>query len=223
MPTVRALPAGVQELLEQRKLVARDFISFRVRNRETQVWTDEHIWSDIHTVDATVIDPNTGLEDVRTFTAAGSLVSISPIVHVSNLQVQTVTIRLNKNSDKVNDIVRYYDCKQGNVEIFRGLFNPDTKLLEVPAFARFAGFIDELTIHRPAGKGEAYSEMKCVSHTQEMTRSNPDTRSQASQVLRRAGDTFFDDSSASPEWEIFWGTEKGKIPGAKKKKFLGLF
>lgn len=57
-----------------------------------------------------------------------------------------------------------------------------------------------------------------------MTRSNPSTRSHATQVLRQADDAFYEDADTSSEWEFFWGSEKGKVATQpKRKKFLGLF
>ncbi len=66
--------------------------------------------------------------------------------------------------------------------------------------------------------------MVCASHTQEMTRSNPSTRSHATQLLRDPNDSFYLDAATVQEWEFFWGSEKGVVPTQKKrKKFLGLF
>jgi hypothetical protein len=53
--------------------------------------------------------------------------------------------------------------------------------------------------------------LTCVSHTQEMTRSNPDTRSDASQRLRSGTDNFYADCASVGEWEIFWGKKGGKM------------
>jgi hypothetical protein len=41
-----------------------------------------------------------------------------------------------------------------------------------------------------------------------MTRSNPDTRSNDSQKLRLSSDTFYKDTAATGDWEIFWGRYK---------------
>ncbi len=76
---------------------------------------------------------------------------------------------------------------------------------------RFIGFVDGVDIVTPAEGEEGSITLSCVSHTQEMTRSNPDTRSDASQRLRSATDDFFADTTVAGEWEIFWGMEQDTI------------
>jgi hypothetical protein len=114
-------------------------------------------------------------------------------------------------SDGVANIVRGYDLKQGNVEIYRGLFDPDSRELVAPASSRFAGFIDNVVITTPKEGDEGSIELTCAPNTQEITRSNPDTRSQDSQVLRRGNDNFFRDTTTVGDWEFFWGRNTGKV------------
>lgn len=213
-----------QAALEQRTLVARDFLTIIARDRVTSAPVTECTWSDVGTYTAPVINPNTGLEVTRTFAGAGGLVEISTIPLISNLSVQEVTIKLNQVNERVEQLIRLYDVQQARVEIHRGLFDPDTRLLVAPAFARFVGFVDEVTIITPEEGGSGYVELRCKSHTQEITRSNPDTRSHESQKRRLTNDTMYKDTSTAMEWEIFWGSIKGKVQTApKRKKFLGLF
>lgn len=207
----RALSAENYAALQQRRLVARDFIWFVVRERDTGVAVVDGYWSDVGSLTASVIDPDTGGSVSRSWNGAGALISISDIPLVSTIQVQTVTVTLSQVADRVNDLVRGYDCKQGRVEIFRGLFDPDTRAMVAPATPRFVGFIDHIEIKTPKENEEGGVEIKCTSHTQEMTRSNPDTRSDASQRLRSATDNFYQDVAVVGEWEHFWGKASGKI------------
>jgi hypothetical protein len=57
--------------------------------------------------------------------------------------------------------------------------------------------------------------LTCASHTQEILRSNPDTRSDASQRLRNSDDSFYKDTATVGDWELFWGRKQGKIETAK--------
>lgn len=173
---------------------------------------------------ADVINPDTGLVDSRNWYGSGTLVAIDDIPMVSNLSVQNVNIRLSQIDGRINDLVRLYDAKQGRVEIYRGLFDPETRQMVAPAECRFVGFIDQINITTPTENEEGSVTLTCASHTQEMTRSNPDTRSDATQKLRNANDNFFQDTSTAGEWEVFWGSVKGQVPTQKKrKKFLGIF
>jgi len=205
----RSISAENFEALQARRLMARDFLWLEVKERESGAPVYDGYWSDAGTIIAEVIDPNTGGSTSREWFGAGSLISISDIPLVSNLTVQNVTITLSQVVDRVNDLVRTYECKQGRVEIFRGLFDPETRLLVSPAVPRFVGFIDNIEIQTPKENDAGGVTLTCTSHTQEMTRSNPDTRSDASQQLRAYGDDFYADVSVVGEWEHFWGRNNG--------------
>lgn len=217
---MREIDSAVLTALAARQLVARDFLWFVARDRETGDPVTDGMWSDIGSVAAEVIDPDTGLADERDFYGAGSLVQISDIPLVANVTVQQVTITLSQVDDRVADLVRLYDLKQGRVEIFRGIFDPATRLLVAPAVPRFVGFVDNVEIQTPAEGEDGAVVVTCASHTQEMLRSNPDTRSHESQKRRSASDNFFQDASVVGEWELFWGKASGKVTessGRKKK------
>lgn len=212
------------DALKLRQLVARDFLWMVVRDRSTGATVTDGLWSDVGNVSADVINPDTGLVDTRNWYGSGTLVAIDDIPMVSNLSVQNVNIRLSQIDDRINGLVRLYDAKQGRVEIYRGLFDPDSRQMVAPAECRFVGFVDRIEIQTPSENEDGSVTLVCASHTQEMTRSNPDTRSDATQKLRNASDNFYQDTSTAGEWEVFWGNEKGKVPTVpKRKKFLGIF
>lgn len=215
----RSISTENQAALEARQLVARDFLWLVVRNRTTGADVTEGLWSDVGNVTASVIDPDTGLEDSRDWYGSGTLVKISDIPLVSNLTVQNVTIHLSQIDDRINDLVRLYDAKQGRVEIYRGLFNPGTRQMVAPAECRFVGFIDQIDIQTPSENEEGGVTLTCASHTQEITRANTETRSDAHQKIRSSTDNFFQDTSTAGEWEVFWGSVKGKVQTQKKESF----
>jgi hypothetical protein len=200
---------------QDRRLLARDFIWFQVKDRTSGDPVFDGYWSDVGTITAPVIDPNTGGSTERTWFGAGGLISISPITLVSNLTVQNVTVTLSQVADRVNDLVRSYECKQGRVEIFRGRFDPDTRLLVAPARSRFVGFIDDIQIRTPEEGGDGAVTLTCTSHTQELTRTNSETRSHASQLARTAPlyDDFYVDTTVVGGWQFFWGRTNGTVQG----------
>lgn len=216
----RSISAENYTALQARRLIARDFLWLEVKTRDTGAPVTDGYWSDVGTITAAVIDPNTGGSTEREWFGAGSLISISDIPLVSNLTVQNVTITLSQVVDRVNDLVRAYECKQGRVEIFRGLFDPETRLLVSPAPPRFVGFIDNIEILTPKENDQGGVTLTCTSHTQEMTRSNPDTRSDASQQLRAPGDDFYADVSVVGDWEHFWGKNGGALAASDPSKVL---
>lgn len=219
----RTISASNQDALQDRRLVARDFLWIVARKRDTGEPVSDGMWSDVGDILADVINPDTGLPITRQFRGSGTLVEISDIPLVMNISVQNVVIRMSQVEARVEQLVRDYDCKQARVEIFRGLFSPDTRQLVAPAECRFVGFVDEIEIKTPSENGEGGVFFTCASHTQEMIRSNPDTRSHESQILRAPGDTFFQDVGTVGDWELFWGKKSGKVPTAKPRTVTELF
>lgn len=205
----RALSAEVQTALQQNKLVARDFLWIIARDRTDGSPVTAGLWSDIGTITAAVIDPLTGGSQSRDWIGAGTLISISDIPLVQGITVQQITVTMSQVNDYVNDYVRTYDCKQAQVQVFRGLFDPDTRELVAPATPRFSGFVDSGPITTPAEGNEGSITFTCTSNTQELTRANSDTSSDASQRLRSSTDNFFQDVAVVGEWQFFWGRNQG--------------
>lgn len=220
---MRAITPENYEALSNRRLMARDFLWITARTLDTREPVSDGLWSDYGDTSTQVIDPETGLIVTRLFHGAASLISIAPIPLVSNVTVQNVTIILSQLNDRVRDLVQGYDCKQAPVQLFRGLYNIDTRALVSPAIPRFVGFVDLIKINTPSEGDEGSVEVTCTSHTQEMTRSNPDTRSHESQILRLDNDSFFQDSGTVGEWEQWWGKKSEKISTSQSSTQLGGF
>jgi len=201
---MRTLPAGALTALSSGSVTIRDFLWLEVRDRTTGALYPVGFWSDLGTVSANVIDPRTGSTVSRSFQGAGGLVQMSQIPMTSNLTVQTVSVVMSQISN-ASDLVRTYEAKQARVEIFRGLFAPASLVQLAPAFPRFVGFIDSIDISTPAEGEDGSIEMTCVSHSQEMSRYNTVTRSDADQVRRAPGDTFSQHAASVGTWELNWG------------------
>lgn len=208
---MRSLSQPILDALAARQLVARDFLWIVARDRDDGSAKSVGFWSDVGTIEAEVVHPETGSADTRKFYGSGTLIAITEIPLVSTLETQNVTITMSQIDDLVAEAVRLYDCRQGRVEIYRGLFSPETRKMVAPAELRFLGFIDNIEILTPPEGDAGAVTLTCVSHTQEMGRSNPDTRSDASQRLRSATDNFYQDTAVVGDWELFWGQVNGKI------------
>lgn len=187
---------------------ARDFIWITVRDRDTGDPHSEGYWSDVTDVQAEVVDPATGATVTRLFYGGAGLIEVAPITMAANLVVQTLEIVLSQLDDRVAELIRGYDPKQGRLTIFRGVINPQTGALLAPAAPIFYGRINEVEIETPAEGGEGGVTVRCVTATQEMTRSNPATRSDTDQRRRSATDNFFQDAGTAGQLEIFWGRAK---------------
>lgn len=211
---MRNLSAENYAALQARQLVARDFLWLVARDRSTGASFSYGFWSDVGDVQAMILNPNTGIAEPRNFEGSGTLIQISDIPLVANLTVQTIDVTMNQIDEAVNNIIRGYDLKQGQVEVYRGLFSPLTRQLVAPAVNRFIGFVDQITVNTPKEGEEGSVTLTCASHSHEFTRYNPGTRSHEDQKKRDPNDDFFVDASTIGEREHFWGQKTGKLTTA---------
>lgn len=218
---MRSISSENQVALNQRQLVARDFLWIVARNRDTGEPISVGFWSDIENITAFVLDPDTLLPVTRAYYGAGGLIQIDEIPAVSVIQVQDIRIKMSQLDEMVEQAVRLYNVKQARVEIHRGLFDPDTRNMVSPAIIRFVGFVNQVEINTPSENSEGGVILTCVSHTQELTRANPATRSHEDQKLRQVGDAFFIDAAVVSEWQIDWGYVAGTEKVETKKGLFG--
>jgi uncharacterized membrane protein len=195
----------LQAGLEDNALVPRDFITFTVKDRSDNSAVVENYWSGSTERTVDIINPFNGFTESRTFQAAGGLIGIGPIPRVGNLTVGTVTVQLSQISDDIDRLIRQYEPKYGQVEMYRGWLNPETKLVIGEARCRFVGFIDDVEIITPEEGGEGVVEVTCKTLTQELTRASAATRSDAYQKLRSPTDTFRKYSATIGNREFRWG------------------
>ena len=208
---MRAINPAVYAALQADRLVARDFLWIEARRRDApNITVGQGFWSDVMTVSAEVREPTNNSVVTRNFVGSGTLIQISAIAAVSNITVQTVTITMSQLDPAVKTAAMVYDLKQARVEIYRGLYNPDTGQLVDAAVCRFYGFVDGAPIERGPENEDGKIELTCVSHTQELTRSNPATRSDEDQKTRSASDNFYADAATVGERRIFWGKVNDK-------------
>ena len=191
--------------IQQRRIVPRDFIWLIARDRSTGAPVAEGVWSGQGTFTAAVIDPHTGGSQDREFFGSGALISVGDIPLVQGITVQNLTITLSGVNAAMNDYVRTYDLKQAEIQIFRGFFDPDTRALIAPAVCRFDGYIDDAPITTAKENNPGSVTVTATSNTQELTRANSSTRSDADQRLRSATDNFYQDTAVVGGWTIFWG------------------
>ena len=224
---MKSYSANTLAALAARRLMPRDFLTITARNRDTGAPEAVSFWSDLGDVTALVLDPDTGAPALRSFRGAGALIQISDIPAVAGITVQRITIQMSQLDELVEQAVRLYDVKQGRVEVHTGLLDPDSRKLVDPAEPLFVGFVDEVEIRTPREGEEGGVTITCTSHTQELARTNPETRSHEDQKRRDPDDDFFIDAAVCGDWDHFWA---GRQQGQEKRKgifgwggFLGIF
>ena len=204
---MRILDTATQTALEAETVAPRDFLSIFAKRRDSGEIIEDCYWSDEGTISADIIDPMTGLVTSRTFQGGGAMIQASAVPLVVGLTVQNVTVQFSQVDDRVQQLLRTYDIRQARVELHRGMVNPQSGLLVSPATPRFSGFVDQLEVPTAKQGDEAGITATLTSHTQEVTRSNPATRSDADQRRRSAMDGFFRHVAMIGEQNIYWGQE----------------
>lgn len=189
-------------------IMPRDFIAISVKDRTTGAVVVERLWSETWDITAQVRDVDTGGVAAFAFQGAAGLVKVDEIPMVSTLEVAEIVVSMAAYGVDIDRIFRLYDPTLAPIRIWRGFLNTETRRLVGAAEPLFIGNIDRIELPTGAEGSEATATMTCVSGSQEMTRYNPDLRTDVSQRRRHPTDNFFQDVNALREREFFWGRSK---------------
>lgn len=214
---VRSLASNIQTQLDSGRAVWRDAVWFTVRDRSDGSAYSEGYWSGDVPVTFSVRVVKTGSLTSRAWLPAPGLIRIPPIPLRTDLTAQRVPITLNGASSHVQDLLRTYDPRGGEVEIYSIVQDIKTRAVLTEGFSRFLGRIDQVRIPTAAAGGAADVVVDCVSALRQLTRSSTAVRSDRDQRRRApATDSFARHVGTVSEWEIFWGSlAPGKVPAKK--------
>jgi hypothetical protein len=210
---MRDLESAEISAIQARTVVARDFLWVTALDRITGLPQSLGFWNDVRNIDASVKDGRTGAVQTRAFTGLGPGLSVGRVPLTSDITVRSCDIVLPHLDTAVAFLVRGLDARSAPIDIYRGYFDPSTRLLVAPAKPRFVGYVDGAPIVTPAEGQEGSITLRCVSTTRELTRTNAAVRSHESQIARFGGDFFYRDTGVVGEWEISWGTKRGPVAG----------
>lgn len=201
---VRPLDVATQDAIRYRSaIVPRNFIVVTGKDRVSGDASVRCLWDDAETVLVNVVDEN-GDEISRMFVGGGAVLAIDPVPMRVGLEVRTIQITLSALHEEVRNIVRGDEPRGATVEIYRGLFDPLSMLLVAAPRIRFLGKINEAPFGTAAVGGESTINLRVVSHTRELTRTNPAKKSDAQQQLR-SNDRFRRYTNIVGDWDIWWG------------------
>lgn len=205
-------PAIVAYLLERKALVKYNLFWITAKHRDTGSLAEFGMWDGPDNQNIAVLSPITGTEIVRPYTSFGAMLAMDNIPLVSDLTIRNIKVSLSHLNLEVQEAFRQYDPRLAPVEIHRIYLDQDTMLPLAAAQPRFVGYVNEAPIERPAVGGEGSMAVTCVSHTRQLTKTNPGKRSDETQK-RRSGDRFRKYSTIAGDVSYWWGEKKGNSNG----------
>lgn len=193
-----------------------DFISIRGKHRDdpdSLVWF--HFCTDEDNRTITITDPDTGLEDERTFAGGGHLLEMGDLVRTEKQIVRSHSFTMSGASDLVLDMVNGYECREALFQWFIGEIDEDTGLLVDAPPCEFVGFVNTIdpvdgAISYDAAGDEVAESIVTItvdSLGAALSARNYDMRSKdVSQA--RSDDLFFEYAGAVHHWVDPWGKER---------------
>ncbi|HEV7345465.1 MAG TPA: hypothetical protein VGN60_07515 [Devosia sp.] len=205
---VRILDAATQGAVRDRsRIIPRDFIVCTVLTFDGDEVTFgfTNFGDDVIT---NVIDGANGATVSHTFYGDNApLTSMDPIPMHIGVEVDTTEVVLNHLHPVVEEMIRGHNCRNARVQIHRGYLDPASMLLVAAPRCRRLGQINGTPIVTPAVGGQGSVTLKIVSHTRELTRTNPVKSSDETYRLRD-GDRINQYAGTAGQWPIFWGEAK---------------
>lgn len=200
--------ATVAAVQSRAGIIRRNLVWIVAKNRDTGAPESTGLWNELDPVTITVVSADSGEDEARTYHGAGGLLQVERVPLVADLSIRTIRISLSQISEAVQQAIRGYDPRLAHVELHRAFFDPATRAIVAKPLPRFVGRLNKAPINTPATGGEGGIAIEVVSHTRELTRTNPAKKSDETQQLR--GDRFRRYAGTAGQWDQFWGETKGR-------------
>lgn len=168
------------------------------------------IWTGDYPVAVTVMDGQTGTNTTRTYIGVGSKLKIPPIPRVSDLTIQTLSVKLSQLEPSTSNMVRANNVRFAKVDIHEGLFSTETRLIVANPELVFIGEVDGDPIETPSAGEVGSLTLQIVSDAiRSLTVTNPAKRSYEMQN-GRSGDQFSRYSNTVGNIDLTWGEASTK-------------
>jgi hypothetical protein len=199
-----------QAAVAQRASVERRLVRLHVKDRDTGAQTSFSFWNGPGRLVLSYKDALTGAINSNQFRPG--LVSVGPIRLTADLSIQSLEVQLNGLDSQVANAIRGFTPRQASIQAYSLVLDPATREPVAPAEPIFAGVIDKTPIPTAAeGQAEAIS-LTCLPILFELTKTNPETRSNASQKRRSPTDGFYKFVQKVGGWNHKWGKKVGGPP-----------
>jgi hypothetical protein len=145
----------------------------------------------------------------RLYFGAGTILSTDPVESVVGLDVRMWRAELTDLTAEVATLLQGYEARFAPIEVHLSVHDPVTRA-RVAVRRVFRGWVDTVEIVRPEEGGSGRATVDCASAMRAMTRTLPQTKSEASMRLRSATDRFGEYRGAVGQWETPWGEKNAR-------------
>ena len=196
-------------------IVVRYLLHIEAKNISTGAAEEVNIWTGELPLDIDAINPRTGNVVTRTYQAGANWMKIPSIPQSIELEARSLRLTFSRLPPAAINIIRAYNPKLQQVEIYRALFDPQTRAMVDPAYCLFSGFINQAPLTVPENGGEGDIELECSSYARYMSRPRGDKFSDECLKRRNAGDRFGRYLDVAGLWRVFWGEEDSHVGRGK--------
>jgi len=182
----------------------RHLVWIAARNRATGLIENVGFWNglDVHSF---TISGGT-----RTYTGAGTLLGISPIVGEVGLQVRMQQVSLSRIPPEVSQLIHGYDARLAPIEVHRVFFDPQKGVPIGDPIRVLKGWVDEMPVPTAAEGGTESVSVTVASASRALTRTLTVNKSDEAQRRINADDRGREYASISGVVGVFWGVKNAR-------------
>lgn len=206
---VKSISAEFYDILRERVLIERRYVWLQVKSRDTGSPAFFGFSNAPNDQTVEVRDGITGAIVNRIFRPG--LLNVGSIRLVSDMTIQNLEIDLSGVDGRVENAIRGFTPRQAIVQVYYRVRSEDETVAVPTAEPIFVGFVDRTPIQTPEQGGVSTITLVCNSYGYELTKNNPDMRSNASQKDRSDSDKFYKHVQNVSDWKLWWGTRAGKL------------
>lgn len=203
---MRSYDSGTLSFLAERAgMVAHQLVWITARNIALDEVENIGIWTGEDSAAITIDGAS------RTYTGAGGLLGIDPIVASKGLDVRILQIRMAAVAPEVEDLVKGYDTRFAPIEIHRAIFRASTRQLVGDPHRVFRGMINGIEFPTETKGRPPQCVISAASETRVLTRTLALKKSDET-FKQGGGDAFRKYADVSGSVPVYWGEIKASAP-----------
>lgn len=180
----------------------RSLVWIAAKNRDTGATENAGFWNGLDEITFTI----GGL--ARTYTGAGALLSVSPIVGETGLRVRMHQLGLSGIPPEVTQLIHAYDARLAPIEVHQVHFDPVRGAPIGDPVRILKGWVDEMPVPTPEVGGTEAVTLSIASASRALTRTLTSKKSDEMQRRIDPNDRGREYSAVSGAVGVFWNVKQ---------------